>query len=154
MSPEESCSKVKNEIMLKIFSQSINLDMFFFLHDWWGKRFWAQSETWGLDIHTASQQGLLMRPRQQLCGELGSDLRGTVRSVRARACEEQRHRKRHKEGVGVRVWRWKQRKKDGRGGKRLCLGNFHRRNLAIPVPTLNVRDAAVCRLSIKTQKMT
>lgn len=98
VSGTKSYSKMK-PVILKISSLSISFDMFFFLHDWWGKRFGVQSETWGLDIHAASQRGLWMRPRQQLCGELGSNLGGTVRSMGVRRSEEQHQRTQHKEVV-------------------------------------------------------
>lgn len=40
-----------------------------------------------------------MRPRQQLCGELGSNLGGTVRSMGVQRSEEPHQRKQHKEVV-------------------------------------------------------
>lgn len=105
----------KNGIF-KIPSLIISFDMFF-SHDWWWKRVWTQSETWGLDIHTASQQAPWMRPRQQLCGELGSNLGSTVKSMGVRRSEEKHQRKQHKEVVkgGRREEKCKDRNKERRG---------------------------------------
>lgn len=118
----------ETKAILKISSLSISFDMFFFFHDWWGKRFWVQSETWGLYIHTASQQGLWMRPRQQLCGELGSNLCGTVRSMGVRHSEEQHQRKQHKEVVkgGRREEKCKDGNKETRGERwvKAVFGSF------------------------------
>lgn len=84
-----------------------------------GERLWVQSETWGLDIHTASQKGLWMRPRQQLCGELGSDLSGTVRSMGVQRSEELHQRKRHRgdEGGKERSVKLKTKRREGRSGE-------------------------------------
>lgn len=77
-----------------------------------------------------------MRPRQQLCGELGSNLGGsTARAMGVRRSEEQHQRKQHKEVVkgGRREGKCKDGNKgtrEGRGGEWLCLGVFQPGNSA------------------------
>lgn len=64
-----------------------------------------------------------MRPRQQLCGELGSNLGGsTARAMGVRRSEEQHQRKQHKEvakeGEGERgSVKTGTKRREGRGGE-------------------------------------
>ena len=91
-----------------------------------------------------------MRPRQQLCGELGSNLGSTVRSMGVRRSEEQHQREQHKEVVkgGRREEEYRDGNKERRGGGQLC--GIQR----VTVPTVRLRAATVHRLCTTIRTMT
>lgn len=78
-----------------------------------------------------------MRPRQQLCGELGSNLGGgTARSMGVRRSEEQHQRKHHKEvvkGGGRREGKCKDGNKETRGERwgMAVFGSFSAREFSV-----------------------
>lgn len=65
-----------------------------------------------------------MRPRQQLCGELGSDLSGTVRSMGVQRSEELHQRKQHRGGEGGEGETCKTENKETRGERWGMAGGF------------------------------
>lgn len=100
-----------------------------------------------------------MRPRQQLCGELGSNFCSTVRSMGARHSEEQHQRRQNKEEVtgGSREEKCGDGNKETRGERWgwACVWDFLSQGIQrVTVPTVNVCAATVCRLCITIRTMT